>query len=97
MLYEQGDEADESIQVVVAFGADDGGAGGWVVLLLSLSTVAYFNTHLRAQPEETSDEVVSFQDALLMHLKMENKNTTTIFLSLQHLSDDKKIFCLIRR
>lgn len=53
---------------MVAFGADNGSAGGWVVLLLGLSAVAYLYTHLRAQPEESGDEVVSLQNALLMHL-----------------------------
>lgn len=52
---EQGDEANESIQVVVAFGTDDGRAGRWVVLLLSLRAVADLHTHLRTQPEETGD------------------------------------------
>lgn len=69
VLDQQGDEPDEGVQVVVALGADNGGAGSRVVLLLCLGAVADLHTHLSAQAEETGDEVISLQDPLLVHLQ----------------------------
>ena len=68
VLDQQGDEAHKGIQVMVTLGPDDGGAGRGVVLLLGLGAVADLHTHLRAQPEETSDQVIGLQNALLVHL-----------------------------
>lgn len=68
MLDQQRNEAYEGVQVVVALGTDDGGAGGRVVLLLGLGTVADLHAHLRAEAEEACDQVVRLQDALLVHL-----------------------------
>lgn len=61
-------EPNKGIQVVVTLGSDDGCTGCWVVLLLSLSPIAYLHTHFCAQPEEPCDQVICLQDALLVHL-----------------------------
>lgn len=58
MFDQQRDEPDEGVQVVVALGSDDCGAGCRVVLLLGLSAVTDLHTHLGAQPEEPGDQVV---------------------------------------
>lgn len=71
MLDQKGDEAHKGIQVVVAFGSDDGGAGRRVVLLLGLRPVADLHAHLSAQAEEACDQVIRLQNALLMHLCVE--------------------------
>lgn len=55
---------------MVTLGSDDSCTGCWVVLLLSLSSVAYLHAHFRAQPEESCDQVVGLQDALLVHLEV---------------------------
>lgn len=68
VLDQQSDEANKGVQVVVALGSDDGGAGRRIVLLLGLGAVADLHTHLCAQPEETRDQVISLQNALLVHL-----------------------------
>lgn len=68
VLHQQCNEPHKGIQIVVALGSDHGGVGSRVVLLLSLSTIADFNTHFSAKPEKAGDQVVCFQDALLVHL-----------------------------
>lgn len=72
---QQGYEPNEGIQVVVTLCPDDGGTGCWVVLLLSLCPIAYLHTHFCAQPEEPCDQVISLQDALLVHLVGKEKET----------------------
>lgn len=66
---QEGYEPDEGVQVVVTLGPDDGRAGGRVVLLLGLRPVADLHAHFSAQPEESCDQVVGLQDALLVHLR----------------------------
>lgn len=66
---QQGDEPDEGVQVVVTLRSDDGCAGCWVVLLLSLCPVTYLHAHFCAKPEEPRDQVICLQDALLVHLE----------------------------
>lgn len=68
VLHQQCNKAHKGIQVVIALGTDHSGVCSRVVLLLSLSTIADFNTHFSAKTEESCDQVISFQDPLLMHL-----------------------------
>lgn len=68
MLDQKGNKPNKSVQVMVALGPNDGRTGGWV-LLFSLSAVTDLYTHLCAQPEEASDQVISLQDTLLVHLQ----------------------------
>lgn len=75
VFYQQGYEPDERIQVVVTLGSDNGCTGCWVVLLLSLCPIAYLHTHFCAQPEEPCDQVICLQDALLVHLEEEERET----------------------
>lgn len=63
---------------MVALGPDHRGVGGRVVLLLSLSTIADFNTHFSAKPEKAGDQVICFQDPLLVHLSWEGKTLRTV-------------------
>ena len=62
-------EPHKGIQVVVTLGSDNSCTGCWVVLLLSLSPIAYLHTHFSAQSEEPCDQVIGLQDALLVHLQ----------------------------
>ena len=45
----------------------------WTVGLLGKCSVAQVNAHLCAETEETRDQVVCLQDALLVHLKDKNE------------------------
>ena len=66
MSDEEGDEADECVQRVVASGPGErvvGTVGGAIQ-----SPVAHIHTHFGADAEEASDEVVCLQDALRVHL-----------------------------
>lgn len=63
---------------MVALGSNHGGVGSRVMLLLSLSTIADFNTHFGAKTEKAGDQIICFQDSLLVHLSRKGKNLSTV-------------------
>lgn len=69
MFHQQRNEPHESVQCVEALGAHDHWRG---VVLFGERPVAQIDAHLGAQTEEAGDEVVSFQDSVHVHLKIED-------------------------
>lgn len=73
VLHQQCNKSHKGIQIVVALGSNHSGVGSGIVLLLSLSTIADFNTHFGAKTEKAGDQVICFQDSLLVHLSTKGK------------------------
>ena len=73
MLHQQSDETHKGIESVEAFGPDE--RRSVVRAGFPERTVTQIHTHLRTQAEEAGDEVVRFQDTLLVHLQQ----TTNIY------------------
>lgn len=78
VLHQQCNKSHKGIQIVVTLGSNHSGVGSRVVLLLSLSTIADFNTHFGAKTEKAGDQVIRFQDSLLVHLSGKGKTLRTI-------------------
>lgn len=62
---------------MVALGSNHGGVGRRVVLLLGQGSIADLNTHFGAKTEKTGDQVICFQDPLLVHLTRKGKDVST--------------------
>lgn len=63
---------------MVALGSNHGGVGCRIVLLLGQGSIADLNTHLSAKTEKTGDQVICFQDPLLVHLTRKGKDISTV-------------------
>ena len=63
---------------MVALGSNHSGVGSRIMLLLSLSTIADFNTHFGAKTEKAGDQVIRFQDSLLVHLSKKGKKPSEL-------------------
>lgn len=77
VLHQQCNESHKGIQVVVALGSNHGGVGCRIVLLLGQGSIADLNTHFGAKTEKTGDQVICFQDPLLVHLTRKGKEVST--------------------
>lgn len=78
VLHQQCNEPHKGIQVVVALGSNHSGVGCRIVLLLGQGSIADLNTHFGAKTEKTGDQVICFQDPLLVHLTRKGKNLSTV-------------------